>query len=107
MSSSDQNRNLVAAMAYLLFFVTGIVILMVEQEDKFVRFHAMQSTLVFGGLFILNLVFQIGLDPIAIIGFLFLTFSSCEKQEEEEDISDLKTMVQAPKDQSSSLPKRS
>ncbi|OGD83217.1 hypothetical protein A3A54_02650 [Candidatus Curtissbacteria bacterium RIFCSPLOWO2_01_FULL_39_62] len=70
MSSSDQNRNLVAAMAYLLFFVTGIVILMVEQEDKFVRFHAMQSTLVFGGLFILNLVFQIGLDPIAIIGFL-------------------------------------
>ena len=70
MSSSDQNRNLVAAMAYLLFFVTGIVILMVEQEDKFVRFHAMQSTLVFGGLFILNLVFQISLDPIAIIGFL-------------------------------------
>jgi len=42
-----------------------------------------------------------------LIGFLFLTFSSCEKQEEEEDISDLKTMVQAPKDQSSSLPKRS
>ena len=62
MSSSDQNRNLVAAMAYLLFFVTGIVILMVEQEDKFVRFHAMQSTILFGGIFIANMA--LGFVPI-------------------------------------------
>lgn len=42
---------MVAAVSYLLFFITGIVILLVEKEDRFVRFHAMQSAVVFGLLF--------------------------------------------------------
>lgn len=70
MQSSDPNRNMVAALSYLLFFITGIVILFVENEDKFVRFHAMQSIITFGILFIFNLVFQLILEPIPIIGFL-------------------------------------
>ncbi len=70
MASNDSNRNLVAALSYFIFFITGIVILFVEKDDKFIRFHAMQSTIVFGGLFTVNLVFQLLLEPIAIIGFL-------------------------------------
>lgn len=75
MASLDPHRNLVAALSYLLFFVTGIVILMVEKEDKFVRFHAMQSTLATGGLFIFNLIVGFILKPLGILGFLANIFN--------------------------------
>ena len=54
MTRGDTSRNLVAALSYLLGFITGVVILFVEKDDKFVRFHAMQSTVIFGGLFVIN-----------------------------------------------------
>lgn len=66
------NANLKAAATYVLGFITGIVFLVVEKEDKFVRFHAMQSTVVFGALFILGFVPVIG----AVLGLIIapLTF---------------------------------
>lgn len=70
MSAQDSNRNLVAALSYLLGFVTGVVILFVERDDKFIRFHAMQSILVFGGLFIVNLIVGLILEPIRFVGVL-------------------------------------
>ena len=60
------NDNLMGAVAYLLGFVTGIVLLLVEKKSKFVRFHAMQSILLFGGIFIANVV----LGFIPILGWL-------------------------------------
>lgn len=60
----DPNRNLVAALSYLLGFVTGVVILLVEKDDKYIRFHATQSVAVFGGLFILNIVLGLILPGI-------------------------------------------
>jgi uncharacterized membrane protein len=58
------------AVAYLLGFITGIVLLLVEKKDKFVRFHAMQSTILFGGLFIVNLA--LGFIPLLgwLVGFI-------------------------------------
>lgn len=47
--------NVAAALSYLLGPITGVLFFMVE-KDKFVRFHAMQSIIAFGGLFLLNLV---------------------------------------------------
>lgn len=70
MADSNSNRNLVAAISYLLGFITGIVILLVEKNDKFIRFHAMQSTLTFGALFIINFVIGLIFGSIAIIGVL-------------------------------------
>ena len=64
----DSNRNLVAALSYLLGFITGIVILVVEKEDKFIRFHAMQSTMIFGGLFILNVMVRLIFSPLVFLG---------------------------------------
>lgn len=63
------------AAAYLLAFITGIIFLIVEKESKFVRFHAMQSTILFGGIFIANIV--LGFIPIIgwLIGLL-LSFAS-------------------------------
>ena len=64
------NENLLAAASYLLGFVTGIVMLLVEKQNKFVRFHAMQSTILFGGLFVVN--FVLGFIPILgwLVGFV-------------------------------------
>jgi len=55
-----------AAASYLLGFVTGIVFLLIEKQSKFVRFNAMQSTILFGGIFVAN----IALGFIPILGWL-------------------------------------
>ena len=41
-------KNTAGALCYLLGWVTGIVFLLIEKEDKYVRFHAMQSIVTFG-----------------------------------------------------------
>lgn len=64
--AEKSNENLLAAASYLLGFVTGIIILLVERQNKFVRFHAMQSTILFGGIFVVNIV----LGFIPILGWL-------------------------------------
>ncbi len=66
MAEAKGNENLLAAASYLLGFVTGIIILLIEKQSKFVRFHAMQSTVLFGGIFIVN----IALGFIPILGWL-------------------------------------
>lgn len=64
--AAKSNENLMAAASYLLGFVTGIIFLLLEKENKFVRFHAMQSTILFGGIFVVNMV----LGFIPILGWL-------------------------------------
>ncbi|MBM3283415.1 hypothetical protein FJY90_04130 [Candidatus Gottesmanbacteria bacterium] len=50
------------AAAYLLGPITGIILLLVEKKNNFIRYHAMQSTLVFGAILLLNIV--LGIVPI-------------------------------------------
>lgn len=59
--SSGLPKNTAAALCYLLGWVTGIVFLLIEKEDKFVRFHAMQSVVVFGILTLASFVPVVGL----------------------------------------------
>ena len=62
-----------ALLAYLLGFVTGLVFLLIEKKNKFVRFHAMQSIVVFGAIFVAQWI--ISLIPylgILISGLLSL-----------------------------------
>jgi uncharacterized membrane protein len=66
MAAKNDNENLLAAASYLLFWITGLIILLVERDSKFVRFHAMQSTLLFGGASILLFIFGV----IPILGWL-------------------------------------
>lgn len=56
----SENEKMKGALAYLVGFVTGIALLLVEKKSKFVRFHALQSTVVFGALFVLGMVPFIG-----------------------------------------------
>lgn len=66
MAQTKGNENLLGAASYLLGFITGIIFLLIEKESKFVRFHAMQSTILFGGIFIAN----IALGFIPILGWI-------------------------------------
>jgi uncharacterized membrane protein len=69
-TSSGFDANLAAALSYLVGFVTGIIFLLVEKENKFVRFHAMQSTLVFVGIVAVDILLQI----VPILGALVVVF---------------------------------
>jgi len=60
------NENLAAALAYLGVYVSGIIILVLERENKFVRFAALQSTIFFATLTLLSIL--VGWLPI--LGFL-------------------------------------
>jgi len=50
-------ENLEGALCYLLGWVTGIVFYLLEKENKFVRFHAMQSILTFFPLWVISVLF--------------------------------------------------
>jgi len=54
-TSFGMDANVAGLLCYLGGFVTGIVFYVIEKENKFVRFHALQSIIVFGALFILNI----------------------------------------------------
>lgn len=43
-TATGLSQNLEGALAYLLGPITGIVLLVIEKDNRFVRFHAMQST---------------------------------------------------------------
>lgn len=65
-TSSGLSQNIAALLCYLAGFVTGIVFLFIEKENRFVRFHAIQSILVFGTIFVLSFV----LTAVPLIGWL-------------------------------------
>jgi uncharacterized membrane protein len=69
-TSTGLDANVAAAVSYLVGFVTGIIVLVVEKENKFVRFHAMQSTLLFLGIVGIDIL--LGLIPI--LGALVVVF---------------------------------
>ena len=45
-----------ALLCYLIGFVSGIIFFIIEKENKFVRFHALQSTIVFGTIFVIGYI---------------------------------------------------
>ena len=69
-TSTGFDANVAAALSYLVGFVTGIIFLLVEKENRFVRFHAMQSTLFFLGAVLLDVLLQV----IPLLGFLVVIF---------------------------------
>jgi len=51
-------------------WITGIVFIIIEKENKFVRFHAMQSIIVFGALTVIDIIFSWTFVIPIIIGVL-------------------------------------
>ena len=56
------DENIVSALAYALGPFSGFVVYVMERENKTVRFHALQSVIFLGALYVIN--FVIGLLPI-------------------------------------------
>lgn len=69
-TASGLDPNVAAALSYALGWVTGLLFFMTEPHDRFVRFHALQSTIAFGALSIVCLLLQI----IPLLGMLITVF---------------------------------
>ena len=69
-SSTGLDANLAAALAYFGVFVTGAVLLVIEKESRFVRFHAMQSTVFFAAFLVLSIV----VNSIFFLGAILYAF---------------------------------
>lgn len=65
-TSSGLQQNVAGFLCYLLTWLTGIVFLIIEKENKTVRFHAWQSIFVFAPINILMII----LTFIPIVGWI-------------------------------------
>jgi uncharacterized membrane protein len=74
-NSTGLPKNTASALSYVLGPITGIIFLLLE-KDKQVRFHAMQSIVVFLGLFILDwilaftVILALLIPLVGIVGFI-------------------------------------
>jgi len=69
-TSTGLTENIAGLLCYVLGWITGIVFLLIEQENKFVRFHAVQSIVTFGSITIIS----IALSILGLIPFLGVVF---------------------------------
>lgn len=69
-TSSGLDQNIAGLLCYLVGFVTGIIFLLIEKENRFVRFHAIQSIAAWVVLFVLSFV----LSVIPFIGWMIAFF---------------------------------
>ena len=73
-SATGLDKNTAAALSYVLGPVTGVVFLILE-KDSYVRFHSMQSIVVFVSLFVLQMLLVVTLILAALVPLVWiLTF---------------------------------
>ena len=58
-TSMGMEQNLEGLLCYVLGWVTGIIFFIMEKDNKFIRFHAMQSIIVFGAIFVVDIILSI------------------------------------------------
>ncbi len=69
-TSTGLTENVAGLLCYVLGWISGLVFLLIEQENKFVRFHAIQSIVTFGSITVVSIALSIiGLIPY--IGVVF------------------------------------
>ena len=56
-TSTGLEENIAGLLCYVLGWVSGVIFLILEPENKSVRFHAIQSIIVFGILNIAGIIF--------------------------------------------------
>jgi len=66
-TSTGLEKNTAAGLCYVLGWLSGLIFFLIEKEDQDIRFHAMQSLVVFGGLNIVQIVLSISLVGIPLI----------------------------------------
>jgi len=61
-TSTGLSPNIAGLLCYVAGWISGIIFLVLEQRNKFVRFHAIQSIIVFGTLTVAGII--LGLIPV-------------------------------------------
>jgi len=69
-SSTGLESNIAGLLSYLVGWITGLIFFLIEKEDGFVRFHAMQSIIFFGAVTVIQIILGI-LGIIPVIGLIF------------------------------------
>jgi len=69
-TSTGLDANVAALLAYVLTWVTGLVFFLIEKENRFVRFHAMQAILFGAGLTVISIVLSVVLGVITYISWI-------------------------------------
>ena len=86
-TAAGLDANLAGALAYAVGWVTGLAFYFLEPENRFVRFHALQSIIVFGGLslawmvalsipFLGWIVAFLVIPPVSALLWLFLMYKA-------------------------------
>lgn len=68
-TSTRMNARNEAIVSYLFLWLSGLVMFFVERKNRFVRFHAAQSFLFSGAVFVVYVVLRL-LSIVPLIGFL-------------------------------------
>jgi uncharacterized membrane protein len=68
-TSLGMEQNVAGLLCYVVWWVTGIIFLLLEKDNKFVRFHAIQSIVLFGAITVVLII----LSFIPVIGWIFST----------------------------------
>jgi uncharacterized membrane protein len=77
-TSTKSEGNSKALLAYVFGWITGLIFLLIEKEDQFVRFHAAQSLIIFGGITVITFIPLLGqllgliLWPLSLILWIVL-----------------------------------
>ena len=71
-TSSGIQANMAALLSYLAGWITGLIFFLTEKDNKFVRFHAMQSIVVFGAFSVIGIVISVLASLVIAIHAYFL-----------------------------------
>ncbi len=71
-TSTGMQANVAALVSYTLGWITGLVFFIIEKDNKFVRFHALQSIVVFGALSVLGIAISIIFQIFMMLRLYFL-----------------------------------
>ena len=66
-SSTGLSANVAGLLCYVLGWVTGVIFVVIEKKSTFVKFHAWQSIMTFGVLFVASFI----LSWLPFIGWIF------------------------------------
>ncbi|MCK5576943.1 MAG: DUF4870 domain-containing protein [Dehalococcoidales bacterium] len=73
-TSIGLDENVAGLLCYVLGWVSGLILILVEKDNGFVRFHAMQSIIVFGTINVVGIVFGwipvVGIVVGSLVGLL-------------------------------------
>ncbi|MBU9713600.1 DUF4870 domain-containing protein [Evansella tamaricis] len=85
-SSLGLEENVGGLLCYLVTFITGIVFYIMEKENDFIRFHALQSIITFGAIMVFFLVLSIIpfigiilsllISPVSLVLWIFLMYKA-------------------------------